>query len=76
MDVLSEALRSVRMTGAIFFNAEFSAPWGFAAPPAQDVAPVLAPGTERLVIYHLVTDGRARASIGRAERCPWGSAMS
>jgi len=47
------------MTGAIFFNAEFSAPWGFAAPPAQRVAPVLAPGTERLVQYHLVTEGSA-----------------
>jgi len=70
MDVLSEALRSVRMTGAVFFNAEFSAPWGFAAPPAQDVAPVLAPGTERLVIYHLVTDGRASARIGQGKAMP------
>ena len=59
MDALSEALKAVRMTGAIFFNAEFSAPWGFAAPPAQRVAPVLAPGTERLVQYHLVTEGSA-----------------
>jgi hypothetical protein len=28
MDALSEALNTVRMTGAIFFNAEFTAPWG------------------------------------------------
>src|SRR5687767_14247627 len=63
MDALSEALKAVRMTGAVFFNAEFTAPWGFAEPPARDVAHVLAPGTERLVIYHLITDGKARASI-------------
>ena len=67
MDALSEALKAVRMTGAIFFNAEFTAPWGFEAASQRD-APVLAPGTERLVPYHLVIDGQAVARIddGRA----------
>jgi AraC-like DNA-binding protein len=51
------------MTGAVFFNAEFTAPWGFTSPPAQRVAPLVAPGTERLVIYHLVTEGRAIAKV-------------
>lgn len=59
MDALSEALNAVRMTGAIFFNAECTAPWGFAVPHLQQVAHVLAPGTERLVSYHLVTEGKA-----------------
>jgi Cupin len=59
MDALSEALTSVRMTGAIFYHAECTAPWGFRVPHLQNVAHVLAPGTERLVSYHLVTDGKA-----------------
>jgi AraC-like DNA-binding protein len=59
MDVLSEALNTVRMTGAIFYYAECTAPWGFAVPRLQDVAHVLAPGTERLVPYHLVAGGEA-----------------
>ena len=59
MDALSEALNSVRMTGAIFYHAECTAPWGFRVPHVQDVAHVLAPGTERLVSYHLVTEGKA-----------------
>ena len=59
MDALSEALSSVRMTGAIFFDAICTAPWGFAVPAMKDVAHVLAPGTERLVGYHLVAEGRA-----------------
>jgi len=63
MDVLSAALGSVRMTGAIFLAAEFSAPWGFAAPDARQTAPVLAPGTERLINYHLVIDGKALVQI-------------
>jgi len=63
MDALSEALASVRITGAIFYHAECSAPWGFQVPHLQEVAHVLAPGTERLVSYHLVTDGKAVVSF-------------
>lgn len=59
MDALSEALNAVRMTGAIFYHAECSAPWGFTVPALQGVAHLLAPGTERLVPYHLVTEGTA-----------------
>ncbi len=59
MDALSESLSSVRMTGAIFLSAEFTAPWGFESPAAAQTASVLSPGTERLVIYHLVIDGSA-----------------
>lgn len=59
MDALSEALASVRMTGAIFYHAECTAPWGFQVPHLRDAAHVLAPGTERLVSYHLVTHGKA-----------------
>jgi AraC-like DNA-binding protein len=59
MDALSAALGSVRMTGAIFFHAECTAPWGFSVPSVKRVAHLLAPGTERLVNYHLVTQGQA-----------------
>ncbi len=59
MDALSEALNAVHMTGAIFYYAECSSPWGFAVPALDRVAHKLAPGTERLVPYHLVSEGTA-----------------
>lgn len=59
MDALSEALNAVRFAGAIFYHAECTAPWGFAVPALDDVGHVLAPGAERLVSYHLLTDGEA-----------------
>ncbi len=69
MDALSEALASVRMTAAIFYDAICTAPWGFAVPPMRDVAHLLAPGTERLVGYHLVADGQATVAFeGEPER--------
>lgn len=59
MDALSEALGAVRMTGAIFFHAECSAPWGIAIPDMRSIAHFLSPGTERLVGFHLMTEGSA-----------------
>ena len=70
MDALSEALASVRMTGAIFYHAECTAPWGFRVPHLHDVAHVLAPGTERLVSYHLVIDGKAVVCFPGEEDIP------
>jgi AraC-like DNA-binding protein len=59
MDAFSEVLSGVKLNGALFFSAEFSAPWGFASPASKMLAPVLAPGAPHLVIYHFVIDGAA-----------------
>jgi AraC-like DNA-binding protein len=59
MDAISQILSGVRLNGAVFFNAEFSAPWGFSMPAANLMAARLAPGAEHIVLYHLVIDGGA-----------------
>ncbi len=64
MDTLSEVLKSVRLTGATFFSAEFRAPWGFKSPPMAELGTSLSLGTGQLVLYHLVTEGRATARLG------------
>jgi AraC-like DNA-binding protein len=62
-DPLSEALRSVRLSGAIFLDAELSAPWGFASPPASAGAHLIAPSAEHVILFHLLVEGRATARI-------------
>jgi AraC-like DNA-binding protein len=59
VDAFSEILSGVKLNGALFFNAEFSAPWGFSTPPTRAIADELAPGTEHLILYHFVIDGGA-----------------
>jgi AraC-like DNA-binding protein len=54
-------MRAVRVTGALFFNGEFRAPWRFATPAQEQIAPKLSPDSERLVLFHLVTEGHATA---------------
>jgi AraC-like DNA-binding protein len=68
MDVLSEVLRVVQMQGAMFYHGEFSSPWSFLSPPSSNYAPYLSNGTAHIIIYHLVTEGRASARIEDGER--------
>lgn len=62
MDVLSEVLHAVRLEGAVFFNAEFSAPWGLRSPAACDMAGHVGRRDRKVVLYHLLTDGRGTAT--------------
>jgi AraC-like DNA-binding protein len=59
MDAFSEILSGVRLNGAVFFSAEFSAPWGVSTPGSNLMAPRIAPGAAHLVLYHLVVEGGA-----------------
>jgi AraC-like DNA-binding protein len=59
MDAFSEILSGVRLNGAIFFTAEFSAPWGLSAPASKMMVPTIAPGATHLILYHLVVEGGA-----------------
>jgi AraC-like DNA-binding protein len=62
-DPLSDALRSVRLSGAIFLDAELSAPWGFSSPPASAGARLLAPSAEHMILFHLLVEGEASVRI-------------
>lgn len=66
MDAFSEILSGVKLNGAVFFNAEFSAPWGFSVPPTKQlsVAHSLARGAAHFLLYHLVVDGSAVVEMG------------
>src|SRR6266481_3890431 len=59
MDAFSQILSGVKLNGAVFFSAEFSAPWGFSQPASNIMAARIAPGAEHLVLYHLVIEGGA-----------------
>ena len=59
MDAFSQILSGVKLNGAVFFRAEFSAPWGFSTPTAKVMTATHAPGAEHLVLYHLVIQGGA-----------------
>jgi AraC-like DNA-binding protein len=63
MDVLSQLLSSVRVTSALFFTGEFTAPWAVASARAEAIASLLGRGSGPFVACHLLTEGRAWARI-------------
>jgi AraC-like DNA-binding protein len=66
-DVLSDLLKTVRLTGAAFFEIAAEAPWAVASPPRELILPRILPGADHLIAYHAVTAGRCVANIsGRA----------
>jgi AraC-like DNA-binding protein len=63
MDVLSDVLRAVKLEGALFFNAEFSAPWCLSTARSAKISPYLCPGAGHMILFHFLTEGRAYAQI-------------
>jgi AraC-like DNA-binding protein len=67
MDVLSEVLKVVKLQGALFYNAEFSSPWSIRAASSRGLAHHLVPGAEHVIVYHLLTEGRASIRMENGE---------
>lgn len=63
MDALSEILQAVKLEGAVFYKAEFTAPWGFRSPPTCEVAAFLRKGLKHVIVYHLLIQGRATCEV-------------
>lgn len=68
MDVLSELLRVVKLQGALFFNAEFSAPWCLSSSPSAAKKHFLSNGAGHVILFHFLTEGRAYARLPEGRR--------
>src|SRR5258705_13981115 len=72
MDAFSQILSGVKLLGAVFFTAEFSAPWGLSTAAPNMMAAKIAPGAEHLVLYHLVIEGAAVIELADGQRTELG----
>jgi len=66
-DALSDVLRTVRLTGAMYFDIAARAPWVVEQPPRETILPKILAGAERLIAYHVLVEGRCFANILDAE---------
>src|SRR5689334_10925408 len=67
MDALSDVLRAVRLTGAVFLDAQFSAPWSLLSDAKPDLAASSRLEAGHLIHYHLVTQGTCFTQIEQSE---------
>jgi AraC-like DNA-binding protein len=56
-DVLSDVLRTVRLTGAVYFQVSASSPWAVEAPDSRAIAKVVMPGAQHVIPFHVVAEG-------------------
>lgn len=63
MDALSDILRVARLSGGVFFNAEFSAPWCIAAQMAPEFCTPFLAAADHLIPYHYVVDGEMQVGL-------------
>jgi AraC-like DNA-binding protein len=61
--VLSDVLRTVRLTGALFFPLETSSPWVDEMPAASVFKDTVLPGVQHIVSYHIVMCGGCWAAL-------------
>jgi AraC-like DNA-binding protein len=68
MDVLSTVLKTVKLEGTLFYNAEFSAPWSVRSPATCLLAHYVSAEPRHVILYHLLTQGQAYVAVGDGER--------
>ncbi|MFO1055461.1 MAG: AraC family transcriptional regulator [Dongiaceae bacterium] len=68
MDALSDVLRVIRLTGGVFLDAEFTAPWCVQSRVGPDDCIPYLPQPERVISFHYVVEGRAQ--LQRAADAP------
>jgi len=59
LDVLSDVLRAVRLTGVVYFDFSLTSPWVAEAPQSREIAATVLPGSERIIEYHFLAQGSA-----------------
>ncbi len=56
-DPLSDVLRTVKLSGALFFLVDASSPWVVDVPEATSFRSILLPDAQQIISYHIVTSG-------------------
>jgi AraC-like DNA-binding protein len=64
MDALSELLRAVKLSGALFYKSSCSAPWHLDAPPSKMFLPYIRARASHVIEFHHITEGTAFVRVG------------
>jgi AraC family transcriptional regulator, alkane utilization regulator len=67
MDALSDVLKSVRLEGAVYLNAEFTAPWCVSAGFGLGAARARLAGAEHVLYFHYLAEGGCKVRLASGE---------
>ena len=63
MDVLSDVLRAVRLTGAVYFDIDAGSPWSGDSPGTATIAAAVMPSAEHVISFHAILSGSCWAEL-------------
>src|SRR5213075_18344 len=63
MDALSDVLKSVRLEGAVYLNAEFTEPWCIRGECGLPTVRARLAGAEHVAFFHFLTEGRCKVRL-------------
>jgi AraC-like DNA-binding protein len=63
MDALSEVLQAIRLDGAVYISAEFTAPWCIHAKFGVHKAKKALPRSDHIVFFHVLVDGACESRL-------------
>ena len=66
-DLLHDAFASLHLSGALFLRAEFTSPWALESSKAEALAEALEPCARRVILFHVVLEGRLVVVLGGME---------
>lgn len=70
VDPLSDLLKTVRLTGAVFFEIAADGAWAIGSPTRDMILPHILPGADHLIAYHVVTSGQCFGTIAGGQSIP------
>jgi AraC-like DNA-binding protein len=63
VDVLSDVLRAIHLTGAVFFDVEARAPWVATTPHVDRFKQAVMPEAEHVIAFHVLLEGSCWAEL-------------
>lgn len=63
MDILSDVLRVIRLSGRVQYHHTFSAPWCIESPTPSELSYLLQTGNQQVVSFHIVAEGGGWVSL-------------
>jgi AraC-like DNA-binding protein len=67
-ELLNDVLATIRLAGAIFLRAEYTAPWAYESPPPDVLTRILEPDAKRLILFHIIAEGRCWIGLQGGEQ--------
>ncbi len=62
-DVLSDVLRIVRLSGAVFFRADMGLPWAARSVSTDELTQMLLPRAQQMMLFHVIEHGRCWMAV-------------